>query len=360
MMNTFGEMFRVTTFGESHGKAIGCIVDGCPSGLKIEENDIQTELDRRRPGQSEVSTSRDEKDKVEILSGIFEGKTLGTPISLLIQNQDVDSEMYKNIRYKPRPGHADMTFIEKFGHTDRRGGGRSSARETASRVAAGAVAKKLLDSVGIGIIGHSVEIAGIRAEPKKIDRKTIESNAVRCADTIAAKEMEAVILATKEDKDSVGGIVEVIALGVPAGFGEPVFGRLDADIAKALMSIPAVKGVEIGLGFEAARMRGFENNDEFAVRNGKIITKTNNCGGILGGISNGMPIVARIAIKPTSSIGKKQNTIDLKTMKETTIEVEGRHDPCIVPRAVPVAEAMMALVLADHGIRCGFVPRRFE
>lgn len=368
-MNTFGRIFRITTWGESHGIAIGCVVDGCPSRLEISEREIQEELDRRKPGQSSVTTRRKEEDKIEILSGIFDGKTVGSPISMMIRNTDIDSSKYELIKDKPRPGHADLTWRQKFWISDWRGGGRASGRETATRVAAGAVARKLLRRFGIGILAYSKEIAGINADgldsvnninPKKVEeiRKGIYSNPVRTIDSKKGREMEKAIIDAKSEKDSVGGIIEAIAFGVPHGLGEPVFGKLGADIANAMMGIPAVKGVEIGKGFELAGMTGSESNDEFFLNKKNIYTKTNNCGGILGGISNGMPIVVRVAVKPTSSIGKEQKTVDLKTMKETTIRIEGRHDPCIVPRAVPVVEAMIALVLADHSIASGFIPRR--
>jgi len=364
-MNTLGRLFRVTTWGESHGSAIGCIIDGCSSGLELEQEEIQAELDRRRPGQSSLVTARTEEDMVEILSGIFEGKTLGTPISMLIRNKDVDSSKYEAIKDTPRPGHGDLTWREKFGWVDWRGGGRGSARETAARVAAGAVAKKLLQRTGINIIAHSKEIGGIKADEVDVNsdnlneiRKKIESSPVRALDR--AREMEEAILSAREDNDSCGGIIEAIALGVPLGLGEPVFGKLDANLAGALMGIPAVKGIEIGTGFQLTNMRGSEANDEFIIENNRISTRTNNCGGILGGISTGMPIVLRVAVKPTSSIGKEQKTVNLLTMEETTIKVDGRHDPCIVPRAVPVVEAMLALVLVDHSLLAGIIPRRLD
>jgi len=371
MSNTFGKLFRITTYGESHGNAVGCVIDGCPSGLEIKSEDIQKELNRRKPGQSVVTTSRLEEDKVEILSGIFEDKTLGTPISMVIKNKDIDSSKYLKIKETPRPGHADFAWREKFKHVDFRGGGRSSARETASRVAAGAVAKKLLENFGIEIIAYSVSIGNVgvdKHEKEKIEnitelrelRNIIESNSVRCISPEKATLMENAILDAKCNGDSVGGIIEVRAFNVPIGFGEPVFDKLSADIAKALVSIPAVKGIEIGAGFELAKMPGSEGNDEFIIKDGKIKTKTNKCGGILGGISDGMPIVARIAVKPASSISRKQKTVNLKTLKPAEIEIEGRHDPCIAPRAVPVVEAMTAIVLADHGLRSGFIPRRLD
>jgi len=351
--NSFGEIFRITTFGESHGAAVGVVVDGCPAGLDLCEEDVQAELDRRRPGQSRLTTPRSEADSVSILSGVFEGKTTGTPIAMVVQNKDHDSSAYESIKDTPRPNHADYTFFMKYGLRDWRGGGRSSGRETVGRVAAGAVAKKLLSQVGVSVIGHTVEVAGIKTgdvTPADIADNT-EKNPVRCADPAAAVKMEDAILAAKKEGDSVGGVVEVIAFKVPAGLGEPVFDKLDADIAKAIMSIGAVKGVEIGAGFGVSSRRGSENNDEFILKDGKVVTTSNNSGGILGGISNGMPIVVRAAIKPTSSIAKEQRTVDLAKMTETTIKVGGRHDPCIVPRVLPVCEAMVALVLADHLLR---------
>ncbi|MFH1586475.1 MAG: chorismate synthase [Candidatus Diapherotrites archaeon] len=342
--SSLGKMFKIVTFGESHGKAIGVVIDGVKAGLKISESDIQKELDRRRPGQSRVSTQRREKDKVEILSGIFKGKTLGTPICLLIRNRDVKSKDYEKLKNIFRPGHAGYTYLKKFGIRDYRGGGRASGRETAARVAAGAVAKKILGKSKIKIIGHAIEIAGIKA--RKFNVKDIEKNPVRCADKKAAKKMEQKILSAQKRGDSVGGIVEIIAKGVPVGLGEPVFGKLDAELAGALMGIPAVKGVEIGAGFEAANMNGSQDNDQIRGIKGKAKFLSNNAGGILGGISTGQDIIVRIAVKPTPSISLKQKTID-ENGKNRKIRVLGRHDPCIVPRVVPVAEAMIALVLAD-------------
>jgi chorismate synthase len=351
--NSFGEVFRITTFGESHGDAVGVIIDGCPAGLELVEADIQNELDRRRPGQSKITTSRTEEDKASILSGVFNGKTTGTPIALLVQNRDKDPSVYEPIKDTPRPNHADFTYLMKYGYRDWRGGGRSSGRETVGRVAASGVAKKLLSLSGIEVISHSVEIAGIKAgvvSPENI-KKNSEKNPVRCADAGAAKEMEKAILAAKDEGDSLGGVVEILALNLPPGLGEPVFDKLDADIAKAVMSIGAIKGVEIGAGFDVTMRRGSENNDEFILEGGKVVTSSNNSGGVLGGISNGMPLVIRAAIKPTSSIAKPQKTVDLSKMEETTIKIEGRHDPCIVPRVLPVCEAMVSLVLADHLLR---------
>ncbi|MBN2014625.1 MAG: chorismate synthase [Candidatus Altiarchaeota archaeon] len=360
-MNSYGRFFRVTSFGESHGYGIGCVVDGCPSGLALSREDIQVELDKRRPGQSPTASERREEDRVEVLSGVFEGRTTGTPISLLIRNVDVDSSKYEALKNTPRPGHADYTWRMKFGWVDLRGGGRASGRETASRVAAGAVAKKLLSKYGIEVVAYSKEIAGIKAEGFKADnpgklRKLIDSSPVKAP--ARGEDMLEAILAAKQEKDSVGGIIEAVAFGVPPGLGEPVFDKLDADIAKALLSIPSVKGVEFGAGFGFSRMRGSEANDAFILRDGRVQTETNRCGGFLGGISNGMQLVVRAAVKPTSSIGKKQASVDLEKMKETVLEVGGRHDPCIVPRAVPVVEAMLSIVLADHSLVSGLIPRK--
>jgi len=359
-MNTFGTLFRTTTWGESHGSAVGCVVDGCPSNLKISIADIQKELDRRRPGQSKVTTSRGEGDKVEVLSGVFEGKTLGTPISMMVWNRNADSSKYSSIKDLIRPGHGDLTWRLKFGNVDWRGGGRSSARETIGRVAAGAVAKKLLAEFGIKTVGFSREIAGIWVEGAltKDKIKAIDTNPVRTFDCKKARLMEKTILDAKEKGDSVGGVVECVSFGVPPGLGEPVFNKLSSDLAMALMSIPAAKGVEIGGGFKLACMKGSMSNDEFVLDRGKVKTLTNNCGGILGGISNGMPIVVRVAFKPTSSINREQKTVNLKTKKNATIQVEGRHDPCVVPRALSIVEAMTNLVLADHGIMSGMIPRK--
>ncbi len=361
--NTFGKEFSVTTWGESHGAAVGCVVDGCPAGLKITVADVQKDLDRRRPGQSDIATQRGETDKVEILSGVFEGKTVGTPISMIVRNEDADSSKYKEFISKPRPGHADFTWQAKFGIRDWRGGGRASARETVGRVAAGAVAKRLLaETLGVRVISYTKQIGQIAAKDMKITdvchcKDIIYSNPIRALDIERANEMEEDIHLAMSKGDSLGGIIECIVLGVPAGLGEPVFDKLSADLAKAVCSIPAVKGVEFGLGFELAGMKGSEVNDVFVSEKGKVVTRTNKAGGINGGISNGMPIVLRAAIKPTASISQEQETVDMKTKKPAKIKIEGRHDPCIVPRAVPVVEAMAALVLADHGLRSGKIPR---
>ena len=353
--NSFGQLFRVTTWGESHGEALGVAVDGCPSGLELSEEDIQHELDRRRPGVSAITTERKEADRVKLLSGVFEGKTLGTPIAMLVWNKDVDSSPYEPLKDIARPGQADFSYQQKYGIRDHRGGGRASGRETVARVAAGAIAKRILQDYGIQVIGHVVAIGGIQARKVSADEITTnaERNAVRCADPEAAQSMEALIIKAKEVGDSVGGIVEVRAIGVPTGLGEPVFDKLDAELAKALMSIGAVKGVELGAGFDAAKLKGSEMNDEFYIEEGRIRTRTNNAGGILGGISTGEPIVCRIAVKPTSSIAKPQRSVDMKRMEEVEIRIAGRHDPCICPRLVPVAEAMVALVLVDSLLRAG-------
>lgn len=362
--NTFGKIFKCTTWGESHGEAVGVIVDGVPAGLPLSEREIQRELDRRRPGKSKLATPRKERDRVEILSGVFRGKSLGTPICMLIRNIDVDSKPYEAIKDRPRPGHADLTYRLKYGHVDYRGGGRASARETVGRVAAGAIAKKLLSSKGIEILGHTIKAAGVevkrKLKPAEI-RKNVEKNPMRCADLEIAKEMEKRVLEASEEGDSTGGVVEVLALGVPPGLGEPVFGKLDAEITSALMSIGSIKGIEIGAGFRVAEMRGSEVNDPLKFKGEKVISETNNAGGILGGISTGMPVIARIAVKPTPSISKPQQTVDLRQEKEVELKLKGRFDPNICPRIVPVAEAMLALVLADHMLRSGKInPDRFE
>jgi len=319
-MNTFGKNFRITSFGESHGKALGVVVDGCPAGMELSEADIQPILDRRRPGKNPLESGRAEYDRVEILSGTFEGKTTGAPVALLVKNEDIKSEDYESLREVFRPGHADFTYFEKYGIRDHRGGGRSSGRETVARVAAGAVAMKILSEMGITIIGRILEVHG----------KTSQ------------KEIEKEILSAKESGDSVGGIAEITAKGCPIGLGDPVFGKLDAQIAGAMMGIGAVKGVEIGDGFESAKRFGSENNDAMT-QDGFA---TNHAGGMLGGISTGQDIVVRIAVKPTPSIAKTQQTRDIHG-NDVEISVKGRHDPCIVPRIVPVAEAMLALVILD-------------
>lgn len=357
-MNTTGKMFKVTSFGSSHGKALGAIVDGCPANLELSEEDIQKELNKRRPGTSQLTTSRKESDKIEILSGIFEGKTDGTPIAGVVYNTNQKSKDYTSIKDTPRPGHGDFCWMEKYGTYDYRGGGRGSARTTIAHVIGGAIAKKLLATQGIKIISHVVQIGDIMAHSTEVDtlEENISKNSVKCGDLEAAGAMEELILKKKAEGDSVGGIVETIAIGVPAGLGDPIFGKLDGELAKALMEINAVKGVEIGFGFDVSLASASEINDEFYYNEDKeILTKTNSSGGILGGISNGMPIVSRIAVKPTPSISKLQETINLKTEENTTIEIKGRHDPCICPRITAVSESATAILLADHMIRSGFI-----
>jgi chorismate synthase len=360
MENSLGKLFTITSFGESHGRCVGTIIDGCPAGLAITEEDIQRQVDKRKPGVGIAATGRAEEDKVEVLAGIFNGRTTGAPICLVIWNKDIDSSEYEKTRFLLRPGHADYTaFIKYGGFNDFRGGGRFSGRITAGLVMAGAIAKKLLNLIGIEVLAHTIEIGGVKAEPRGFDqiRENIDKNPVKCADLKAAEAMAKAIETVKQEGDSIGGIIEGIALNVPVGLGEPVFDTLDGDLAKALLAIPAVKGVEFGSGFSAARKRGSENNDPFTIRNGKIVTVTNNAGGILGGISNGMPIVVRVAIKPTSSIAKSQPTVNIKDMKMASLTVKGRHDVCIVPRAVAVVEAMMAVTLGDLAMRAGLIPR---
>ena len=348
MSNTFGQKFRITTSGESHGKSISVIVDGCPAGLFLQIEDIQKELDRRKPGQSKVTTQRKEADLVEIHSGVFEDKTTGTSIMMLIPNTNFDSSKYEPFMNVFRPGTGDYTYWKKYGIRDWRGGGRASGRETAARVAAGAIAKKILEIEKIKVIGYTIKIRKIDADRNKFDFEEIEKNLVRCPDKEAAKIMEEEIIRVKKLGNSVGGMVEIIAKGVPPGLGEPIFGKLDEAISDALGSIGAVKAVEIGAGVRVAEMYGSECNDQMTRdENGKIKFLTNNAGGILGGISTGQDIIARIAVKPTPSISMPQETVDTAGNK-TTIEIKGDHDPCICPRIVPVAEAMVALVLVDY------------
>lgn len=359
MANSLGKLFTVTSFGESHGPCVGVIIDGCPAGLPITEAEIQKEVDKRRAGQSVASTGRQEKDKVEVLSGVFNGVTTGAPVCLTIRNKDVDSSDYDRIKQLLRPGHADYTAFAKYGgFNDYRGGGRFSGRITAGHVMAGAIAKKLLGTLGVAVLAHTVEIGGIKARPIAYERirEATDKNMLRCADPVASRKMSKLIEKVRAEGDSLGGIVEGIALNVPAGLGEPVFDTLDGELAKALLAIPAVKGVEFGAGFRVAGMRGSENNDPFAIKDGKVITETNNAGGVLGGISTGMPIIARVAFKPVSSIAKPQSTVNIAEMKEATLSIGGRHDVCIVPRAVPVVEAMMAITLCDFALKAGKIP----
>jgi len=342
--NTFGKIFKVTTFGESHGPAVGVVIDGVPPGLKLNEKDIQPELDRRKPGQNRLTTSRQEKDKVQIISGIIDGKTTGTPLAMLIPNQDHRSGDYAALKDLLRPGHADFTILKKFGIRDHRGGGRTSGRETACRVAAGAVAKKILAQQGIKIWAYTLSVGNVSGQT--INLAAIEKNPVRAADLRAAKAMVNVIEAARDSGDSIGGTVEAIVKGCPAGLGDPVFDKLNAKLSHALMSIGAIKGIEFGDGFGVAKMRGSQNNDCFTAKNGKIETTTNHCGGILGGMSTGGDIVLRVAVKPPASIAQKQETVTAGA-RPALIEVRGRHDPCLCPRIVPVIEAMIAITLVD-------------
>ena len=358
MGNSLGKNFVVTSFGESHGKCIGIVIDGCPAGLAISEKDIQVELDKRKPGREIASTTRAEEDKVDVLSGIFKGHTTGAPLCLVVWNEDIDSGNYEKTRNVLRPGHADFTAFMKYGgYNDYRGGGRFSGRITAGFVMAGAVARKLLDLAGIEVLSHTVEIGGIKANPAGLTAiRKINKNPLKCADPQAAEKMLKSIEQARESGDSLGGIIEGIALNVPVGLGEPVFGTLEGDLAQALFAIPAVKGVEFGAGFAAAKMKGSENNDPFISKRGKIVTGSNYSGGILGGISNGMPIVVRVAVKPAPSISRKQQTVNIATMESAELEIKGRHDVCIVPRAVPVVSAMIAIILCDYALQARLIP----
>ena len=347
--NSFGQLFRLTTWGESHGPAVGCVVDGCPAGLALGEADVQRELDRRRVGQSRMTSARQEPDTVQILSGVFEGRTTGAPISMAVFNTDAKSAHYDSIKDMYRPGHADYTWDAKYGFRDWRGGGRSSARETIGRVAGGAVAKLLLAQHGIRVIAWTAQLGDLVAQ--EIDEDEIEHNMMRCPDAAVAAQMIARVDQARRNLDSLGGVVEIRARGVPPGLGEPVFDKLQAEIGKAMFSIPAIKGVEFGEGFGVAQMRGSQNNDPFTRRaDGTIGTTTNHHGGILGGISSGEEITLRIAAKPPASIAQAQQTIDRDGAAQT-MEIHGRHDPTVLPRLVPIAEAMLALVLADHLLR---------
>lgn len=359
--SSFGKQFRVMVFGESHGPAVAVVIDGCPAGLKIEPAEINEELAKRMPPDPNVTSARREKDEVQILSGILDGYTTGAPVALMVPNKDVKSQDYDKLKAIARPGHADYpTRIKYGGFNDLRGGGRASGRLTAPIVMAGAIAKTLLQSIGVQVFAHTIQIHTVRVERRLTHEAIIQttySNTVRCADVEIAEKMRDAIMKARTEGDSLGGIVECIAEGVPPGVGEPFFDSLDADLAKMAFSIPAVKGFEVGLGFQASAVKGSENNDPYAIKNGKVVTLTNNAGGIQGGLSNGMPIVVRVAFKPPSSIPKEQNTVNLKEMRETKVEVTGRHDPCIVPKAVPVVEAAVAIVLADHCLRSGVIPR---
>lgn len=352
MSNSFGKIFKITTFGESHGKGIGVVIDGCPAGLEMDLDFIQSELDRRRPGQSAIVTQRKETDKVEILSGVWKNQTTGTPIALWIANQDAKSQDYGEMVDKFRPSHADYTYFAKYGIRDYRGGGRSSARETASRVAGGAVAKLFLQTLGVKMHAYVSQVGHLKLEKnyKEIDTLLIEQNPVRCPDVLLAQEMETLIRAIRKEGDTIGGVVSAFVTGVEVGLGEPVFDRLHAELGKAMLSLPACKGFEYGSGFEGVEMKGSQHNDIFYKENNHIKTLTNHSGGIQGGISNGEDIYFRCAFKPVATIMQSQNTLNTQG-ENTTIEGKGRHDPCVVPRAVPMVEAMTALVLADFYLR---------
>jgi chorismate synthase len=354
MGNTFGQLFRVTTFGESHGGGIGMVIDGCPPRIEISETEIQRELDRRRPGQSKLTTQRKEEDRCEILSGVFEGKTLGTPIAILVRNKDARPEDYSEIARKFRPSHADYTYEAKYGIRNWQGGGRASARETIGRVAAGAIAKKTLSALyaQFELVAYVTQIHEVTAniDRSKVMMNDIEENFVRCPDPAAAKKMISLIEQIRGAGDSVGGVIECVARGIPPGLGEPVFDKLEADLAKAMLSIPAAKGFEIGSGFGATQMRGSQHNDAFEIRGGRIRTTTNNSGGVQGGISNGEDIYFRVAFKPPATIALQQKTVTT-SKEDSALAARGRHDPCVLPRAVPIVEAMAALVLCDHALR---------
>jgi len=353
MANTFGHLFRITTWGESHGGGVGVVVDGCPPRLRLSEADIQPDLDRRRPGQSKIVTPRKESDTVQILSGVAGGQTLGTPICLWVKNEDARSEAYAEMKDKFRPSHADYTYFAKYGIRAWQGGGRASARETVGRVAAGAIARKLLhEQFGVEVLAYVRQVQRLigQVDPEKVKLKEVEANIVRCPDPVAAVKMIRLIEKMRRAGNTVGGIVAGVARGVPAGWGEPVFDKLEADLAKAMLSLPASKAFEIGSGFGGILLTGREHNDPIRARGGKVHTTSNRSGGIQGGISNGEAIVFRVAFKPVATVMHEQDTVDV-TLHNTTLKGRGRHDPCVLPRAVPMVEAMTALVLADHALR---------
>ncbi|MGH1522377.1 MAG: chorismate synthase [Nitrosopumilus sp.] len=357
--SSIGQRFVLTSFGESHGRSIGAVVDGCPAGLEINEKEIQKTLDLRKPGQNIISTQRKEKDIVEIVSGVFRGYTTGAPITMLIWNSDQKSKDYENLKTKLRPGHSDYPAMVKYNqYNDYRGGGRFSGRLTATHVMGGVIARKLLKTaLGIETNSYTSQIGKVKMT-KQFDKKfakLIYKNDVRCPEEETAKKMKENILNAKKKGDSLGGIIESITTNIPVGLGEPIFNSLESDLSKAMFSIPSVKGVEFGSGFGGSELFGSENNDLYTIKKGKIQTKTNNSGGILGGISNGMPITMRIAFKPASSIAQKQRTVDIKTKKETILQVKGRHDPCVVPRAPPVVDSLVSLTLADHALLSGAI-----
>ncbi|MBL4825603.1 MAG: chorismate synthase [SAR324 cluster bacterium] len=353
MGDSFGQLFRITTWGESHGGGVGVVIDGCPSGLPLSEDDLQYELDRRRPGQSKITTQRKESDTAKILSGVFEGRTTGTAISVMVSNEDAKSHAYDHLKDLYRPSHADFTYDQKFGFRDWMGGGRSSARETVGRVAAGVIAKKLLYNWSqIQTLAWVEQIHEIKAsvDKKSVDKKQIEASIVRCPDPETSTEMIEFIHKVRKSGDSVGGIIRAVVRNVPAGLGEPVFDKLTADLAKALMSLPATRGVEFGLGFDSVKLKGSEHNDAFVMREGTIRTNTNRSGGIQGGISNGEDIDLRVSFKPTATINFEQDTVT-RDGRAVKLKAKGRHDPCVLPRAVPMVEAMINLVLVDHYLR---------
>jgi chorismate synthase len=353
MANSFGQLFRITTWGESHGGGVGVVVDGCPPRLDLTESDIQPDLDRRRPGQSKIVSPRKESDTVQIVSGTFEGKTLGTPICMWVKNEDARPEAYSEMATKFRPSHADYTYQAKFGIRNWQGGGRSSARETIGRVAAGAIAKKILHRrYGVEVLAYVQQVQRITAkvDADKVTAEAIESNIVRCPDQAAAEKMIRLIERIRKAGDTVGGIIAGMARGVPAGWGEPVFDRLEADLGKAMLSLPASKGFDVGSGFDSIWLTGREHNDAFRAKSGKVYTTSNRSGGIQGGISNGETIWFRVAFKPVATVMHEQDTVDTQ-LKNTTLTGRGRHDPCVLPRAVPMVEAMTALVLVDHALR---------
>lgn len=362
--NTLGDRFSISSFGESHGKCVGTIVDGCPAGLRLDESDIQPLLDLRRPGQSVITTQRKEVDKACILSGTFNGYTTGAPICIIIWNSDADSRAYEEIKNTPRPGHSDYpAYIKYGGFADYRGSGRFSGRLTATMVMGGAIALKILKTLNIEIASYTKSIGEIMSNTENISFEDLFHkrylNEVRCPDFQAAEKMKESILRARKSGDSIGGIIECICRGVPPGLGEPIFESLESEISKGLFSIPAVKGIEFGSGFNGTRLKGSENNDSFYIEKitGKVLTRTNNSGGILGGITNGMPLKLNIAFKPAASISMTQKTIDFEKKTETDIQVKGRHDPCVVPRAPPVVDSIMAIILLDSCIKCNLIPR---
>jgi chorismate synthase len=359
--NSIGKEFVVTTFGESHGKVVGVVVDGCPAGLPLSESDFQEDLDRRIPAEPKIVSARVEKDVAKILSGLFNGFTTGAPIALTVENKKTNSSDYEAIKDLPRPGHSDYPARIRYGGlNDYRGGGRFSGRVTVALIMAGTIAKKLLGRYDIDVLAYTQSIGKIRTD-KKFSAAEIRKNknaaSTRCPDSACAEKMEEAIVNARKEGESLGGVIECITLNMPAGIGEPLFDALDADLAKALFGVPAVKGVEFGAGFRASELTGLQNNDSFLLKNGQLMTSTENAGGVLGGLSSGMPIMIRVAIKPTPSIAKEQKTVNLSSMKEASITIKGRHDPCVVPKAVPAIEASVAITLADHMIRSGFIPK---